>query len=141
MTSNQQRNPLCKHGFAVCFKCSVITDDARRMADGISMLIVSHPWDTICNSWIAIALVDGTVENTLYETWDDAVRFHDTKRFAIFFMRNALGGTPARDCQLFLDMHRHAANSGAEWVRPAQSRIISTRSHDIMVGRVNPYAN
>jgi hypothetical protein len=141
MSQPRQRNPLCVHGYAVCSKCSVITDAAKRMSEGLGLLVISHPWDTICNTWVAIRLLDGSVITTMYETWEDAAARYDSRYYAIFFMRNALGGCPARDCQIYLDMRRHVSEKGGKWVVPAQSHIVSTRSHDIITGRVNPRAN
>lgn len=133
----------CKHGYAVCSVCAVITDDAKRMCDRINLLVISHPWDTICNSCVAFKLEDGNSDGVLYDTWADA-RDHqlDPRRVAIFFMRNAMGGANYRDCQIFLDLHRHVYEQGGDFTEPAaSSMILSTRGHDIMRGRVNPYDN
>lgn len=141
MADATQRSPLCKHGFVVCSRCVVITDAAKRMSDLINLKMVCFPWDTICHTFMAFALEDGSSDNVLYDTWEDCRRHQKHRATAIFFMRNALGGANARDCQIYLNVHRHAYENNRDFAEPAQSIIVSTRSHDIMSGRVNPYAN
>jgi len=138
-----QRSAKCKHGFVICSKCVVITDAGKRMSDRINLMTITHPWDALKNGWMAFRLADGDSDGTLYDSRADAVshQLHE-KLCAYFFMRNALGGVNARDCQLYLNLHRHVYDNGGDMAEPAApSLILSTRSHDIMSGRVNPRAN
>lgn len=137
----EARRNTCVHGQQVCSKCVVITDAARRMCDAINLHFVCQPWEALKDSWMAFALADGSSTGDLYDTYQDAIRFNDTKRYAIFAFRNCMGGANARDCQLFLDMARHAANAGINWAEPAMQRsqlIIPTTAHDILTRRIAP---
>jgi hypothetical protein len=139
----RERSAYCRHGFIVCSKCVTITDAAKRMSDRINLMVMSHPWDTLCNSWMAFKLADGNSDGVLYDTRQDAIKhqLHETM-CAYFHMRNGMGGANARDCQLFLNVHRQVYDAGGRFTDPqAPSLIMSTRGHDIMSGRVNPSAN
>jgi hypothetical protein len=134
----KQRSGLCRHGFRVCSQCVVITDAARRMSDRINLWIVAQPWDVLKNSWVAIRLANGGTDGVLYDTRQDAISHQlDERHCAYFSFRTALGGVNARDCQLFLDVHRQVYDAGGHFTEPM---IMSTRGHDIMSGRVDPYA-
>jgi hypothetical protein len=113
------------------------------MSDRINLMVLSHPWDTLCNSWMAFKLADGDSDGVLYDTRQDAIRhqLHETM-CAYFHMRNGMGGANVRDCQLFLNVHRQVYDAGGRFTDPqSPSIIMSTRGHDIMSGRVNPSAN
>jgi hypothetical protein len=135
----KQRTALCaKHGYAVCSKCIVVTDAARRMSDRINLWVIGQPWDVLKNSWVAFRLNDGGTDGVLYDTREAAIRHQPDERYAAYFcMRNALGGANARDCQIFLDVHRHVYDAGGRFVDPM---IMTTRGHDILSGRVDPHA-
>jgi len=111
---------------AVCSTCIVITDAARRMSDNINARVVFTTWDQLCNAWMAFKLSDGSSDGVLYDTRDDAVNHQLHERMcAYFYMRNALGGTNPRDCQLFLDMHRNVYDNGGHFTDPlAPSAIL-----------------
>jgi hypothetical protein len=138
----ETRSNVClKHGNQVCSKCVVVTDAAKRMCDAINLHLVCQPWEALVGSWLAFALTDGSSKGEVYDTYQDAVRHNDPKRYAIFAFRNAMGGANARDCQLFLEMHRAATDAGIDWAEPKQNRsslIIPTRGHDILTRRILP---
>jgi hypothetical protein len=137
----ENRRSTCRHGRQVCSECVVITDAAKRMSDAINLHIVCQPWDALKDSWLAFALMDGSSKGEVYDTYQDAIRHNDPKRYAIFAFRNAMGGANARDCQLFLEMGRAAADAGIDWSEPKQNRsqlIIPTRTHDILTRRIRP---
>jgi len=124
---------------AVCSQCVVITDAAKRMSDYINLKIVSQPWEVLKNSWMAFRLADGSSDGVLYDTRTDAInhQLHETM-CAYFCMRNALGGANARDCQLFLDVHRQVYDAGGHFTEPQSPQLImSTLGHDKMTGRVD----
>jgi hypothetical protein len=138
----QQRSSKCKHGYVICSKCVVITDAAKRMSDYINLMLVAQPWEVIKTSWLAIRLEDGNCDGTLYDTREDAIKHQLHENLcAYFFMRTALGGVPQRDCQIFLDTHRHIYDNGGRLADPAAPQVVmSTYGHDVITGRVNPYA-
>jgi hypothetical protein len=138
---SETRRSTCVHGQQICSKCVVVTDAAKRMSDTVNLHLVCQPWDALKNYWLAFSLADGSSRGDLYDSYKDATRFNDPKRYAIFSFRHAMGGANARDCQLFLDMGRAAAKAGIDWTEPKQDSsqlIIPTRAHDILTRRILP---
>lgn len=135
----------CKHNLAICSRCVVITDAAKRMCDHINAKVVFTPWDQLVNGFMAFNLGDGHSDGVLYDSKADAVRHTDEKRNAYWCFRQGLAGVTPKDCQLFLDVHRHAYNSGVPMAEPDVRRnpsiIVSTRDYDIMSGKVRGNAN
>jgi hypothetical protein len=110
------------------------------MAEYINIMVIAHPWASICNGWMAFKLVDGSTDGVLYETRKDAIKHQLDERWCCyFFMRAAMGGVKPLDCQLYINMHRQAYDGGMRLAEPeAPSLIMSTRAYDIMTGKVNP---
>lgn len=139
----------CRHGLKVCSKCTIISDAARRMSDHInSRLTFSDPWE-IRHCWMAFRLENGDTDGNLYDTKPDAIRHvSDYKYWAFFCFRNAMKGVNPFDCQVFLDLHRHAYVNGGQLTDPdakhpdnprlltgGQDFIVSTKGYDIITGR------
>lgn len=137
-----QRNSRCKHGYVVCSRCVVITDAAKRMSDRLNLMLIAQPWEILKTSWMAFKLADGDSDGVLYDTREDAIKHQLHENLcAYFFMRTALGGVTARDCQLFLDVHRQVYDAGGRLTEPRTPQVImSTYGHDVMTGRVKPSA-
>jgi hypothetical protein len=112
------------------------------MADRVNLMLIAQPWEILNTSWMAFKLEDGDSDGVLYDTRQDAIKHQlDEKLCAYFFMRTALGGVPVRDCQLFLDIHRHTYDNGRYMAEPSSPQLImSTWGHDKLTGRVNPSA-
>ena len=137
----ENRRNTCRHGQQICSICVVVTDAARRMCDRINLQLTCQPWEALKAGYMAFALADGSCNGDFYDSYQDAIRFNDPKRYAIFAFRNAMGGANARDCQLFLEMGRAATKAGIDWSEPALTRsqlIIPTRAHDILTRRIAP---
>lgn len=138
------RANTCRHGQQVCSICVTITDAARRMSDTINLKITCQPWDVLANGYMAFRLDDGSSNGTIYDSKADAVRFTDEKRHAYFCFRTAMAGANARDCQLFLDMNRAAADAGIPLAEPATRRagstslILPVTAHDVLTRRIEP---
>ena len=134
--------PLCRHNLTVCKKCDSVEDSGKRMAERINLMLISQPWDVICNSWMAFRLEDGNTDGVLYDTRADAITHQFDERWCCYFsMRNALGGVDPLDCQLFINLHRQVYDAGGRLQDPegrGRSLIVSTKAYDIMRGRVNP---
>jgi hypothetical protein len=139
----QVRSARCKHNLVVCTRCVVVTDAAKRMADHINAKVVFTPWDQLVNGYMAFRLDDGSSNGTLYDSKADAVRFTDEKRNAYFCFRQGIAGVNPRDCQIFLDVHRHAYANGGHLADPDLKRqsslILSTKGYDVLTGRINPH--
>ncbi len=141
MNNPQRRNPLCKHGNAVCSMCVQITDAARHMADQINAQITfRNSWD-LRNSYMAFRLDNGSTTGTVYDSKQDAMRFTDEQYHAYFCFRQGLAGVTPLDCQVFLNVHRWAHENGAKWNDPdlkySPDILVSTRGYDIMTGRMS----
>jgi hypothetical protein len=143
MTDNRLvRNAKCKHGLVVCTRCVIVTDAAKRMCDIINAMVTFKGWDELANGYIAIRLDDGSSNGTLYDSYEDALKFTDEKQNAYFCFRQAMGGANARDCQIFLEFQRYVVASGIPRKHPetkrAVSPILSIKGYDIMTGRMRP---
>jgi hypothetical protein len=138
----------CQHGLVICSKCVVITDAARRMSDAINARITFGSWE-IRNCWMAFRLQDGSTDGNLYDTKADAIRHvSNYKYWAFFCFRNAMQGAKPFDCQIFLDLHRHAYENGGQLTDPdarhpnnprimtgGSDLIIPTRQYDGFTGK------
>jgi len=136
------KRPLCRHNLTVCRKCDEVEASGKRMAERINLMVISHPWDTLVNSWMAFKLADGDTDGVLYDTRQDAVTHQLDERWCCYFcMRNAVGGVNELDCQLYINLHRQVYDAGGRLTDPegrGESLIVSTKGYDIMRGRVNP---
>lgn len=136
------RKGHCRHGLQICSTCVVVTDAAKRMADTINLKVISFPWDVLCNGYMAFALADGTSDNVVYDNHRNAARFNDAKRYAFFCFRSGMGGATPHDCQIFLDLNRHAAEAGIPMAEPELAQqpaiIMSTYGHDVITGKIDP---
>lgn len=136
-----ERSAKCKHGLVVCSRCVVVTDAAKRMSYAVNNVIAHKSWGELQNGFMAFRIDDGTTNGTVYDSKADAMRFTDEQYNAYFCFRQAMGGANPTDCQLFLNIHRHVYDSGGHMRNPDVERshiIVSTRSHDIMRGRIIP---
>lgn len=133
-------HPRCEHGLVLCSQCVVVSDAARRMADQINNRLAFSGWE-IRNSWMAFKLDDGSTTGTLYDSRIDAVRHCDEKYHAFFCFRNALSGVTPKDCQIFLNMNRHAYDAGGHLVDPDAPNggvdlILPSASYDKLTNRI-----
>ena len=138
----QQRSAKCRHGKVVCVICVQPTDAAKRIHETINIMHIARTWEELKRGWMAFKLADGTTDNVLYDTRADAIKHQLSEQTCLYIaMRKTLGGVPLRDCQLLLDVHRHIYDNGGRLADPqAPDVIMSTYGHDVLTGRVNPYA-
>lgn len=124
----------CEHGLVICARCVVVTDAAKRMCDIINARIVFTPVDELSRGWMAFRLSDGGSDGALYDSRRAAIS-HQTNEFlcAYFSFRSCLGGANAKDCQLFLDMHRHVYDNGG--------RLADPEAPDLMMPLARPIYN
>jgi len=137
-----RRSNRCKHDKVVCQICVVPTDAAKRIHETINVMHIARTWDELKRGWMAFRLADGTTDNVLYESRADAIKHQLHEQTCLYIaMRTTLGGVPLRDCQILIDVHRHIYDAGGRLADPdAPDIIMSTRGHDVLSGRVNPYA-
>jgi hypothetical protein len=94
------------------------------MSEVINLVTVVHDWDTLMHSCLAFRLDDGTTDNVLYPNRATALQ-HQLRPCCVFYFRNSPGGVSARDCQIFLNMHREAyENDRIAWTEPASPDLI-----------------
>lgn len=130
-------NERCRHNLVICSRCVQVTDAARRMSDTINGVITfSRAWE-ICNSWMAFRLADGTSDGVIYDTRQAAISHQSDERLCAYFcFRSAMGGTKPLDCQIFLNMHRHAYDNGGGLSEPqAPQLIMPSNYYDFIRGR------
>ena len=132
----------CRHNLAVCSRCVIVTDAAKRMSDLINLKVVCHTWEELVNGYMAFRLDDGGSDNVLYESKEQAVRHTDETRHAYFCFRQGMGGANPKDCQIFLDVNRAAHEAGVPLSNPETRRqpslILSTWGYDVLSGRADP---
>ncbi len=130
----------CRHGRAICSRCVIITDAAKRMSGNINAHVVFTDPGQLRGSWLAIRLADGSCDGVLYGTKADAIRHQLHEQLCLYFpLGRALGGANPKDCQILLDLHRHIYDAGGRLAdAEAPDLIVSTRGYDILTGRVNP---
>jgi len=122
----------CKHGNVICSRCVIITDAAKRMSDAINARLTFMSLDELRNGWMAFALADGSSDGTVYPSKNEAIR-HQSNEFlyAYFCFRNVLGGANPKDCQIYLNMNRHAYDQGMRLQDPdSPDLIVSTSLYD-----------
>lgn len=137
------RDSKCiRHRVYACSQCVIPTDAARRMSDMINSMVTFKGWDELANGFMAFRLDDGSSTGTLYDSYEDAVRFTDESRHAYFCFRQAMGGANPKDCEIFLRFWRHAREANLPTRHPETRRaltpILSIKGYDIMTGRRNP---
>jgi hypothetical protein len=137
-----RRNNRCVHDKVVCQICVVPTDAAKRIHETINVMHIARTWEELSRGWMAFKLEDGTTDNVLYDSRADAIKHQLHEQQCLYIaMRTTLGGVPVRDCQILIDVHRHIYDAGGRLADPqAPDIIMSTYGHDVLTGRVNPYA-
>lgn len=104
------------------------------MCDAINARIVFTHIDELSRGWMAFRLADGGSDNVLYDSRRAAIE-HQSNEFlcAYFSFRSCLGGANPKDCQLFLDMHRHVYDNGG--------RLANPEAPDLMMPLARPIYN
>jgi hypothetical protein len=123
----KRRDKRCKHGLVICAKdeCLIITDAAKRIHDATSLAVLHGDPMATRRGWMAFALQDGTTDHVVYPSKADAIsHMSDEFRFAYVCLANCMGGMPAKDAQIWLDLHRHVYKQGGRLTDPNQSFIM-----------------
>lgn len=117
--------PKCSHNRAICAECIRPGDDAKRFADGISLICTFTPFIERVHSWVAVKLADGTMDLNLYPSKVEAIR-HQVNEFlsAYLCLRNVPDGISVRDAAIWLQLHRYAYDQGMRLADPDERAII-----------------
>lgn len=107
-------SPKCIHGNTICSMCVLVSDAAKRASDIVNSYAVFTPWDELVNSWVALRLIDGGHDGTLYSSKRDAVRHQSREQLCAYYSYRFHGtkGTSPKDMQIYLDYHRLAYDNG-----------------------------
>jgi len=132
------KKPRCRHGQTICPQCIKISDAAKRMSDVVNSLVSFTPVWSLRTKWIAIRLIDGGYDGTLYDSRDDAIRHQIDERFCAYVcMGTLLQGAKPLDSAIFLEFHRQAYDEGMRLHEPeAPQLIMPTAAYDRMTGRL-----
>lgn len=124
----------CRHNLVICAKCVEITDDAKRLSDAVNTLRVFADPEEYANGFIAVKLADGTTDYTIYPSKQSAVDHQSNEfHYAYLALRQTFAGMPAKDAQIWLDVHRHVYSRGGRLVDPNQ--LIMPQGRDQMITR------
>lgn len=128
---------LCKHGLAICERCIVVDDAAKRMANIINGLVTFTPVWELRTKWIAIRLADGGYDGVLYGSREETIRHQSDERFCAYVaMQSMISGAKPLDCAIYLKVHRRAYDSGMRLHEPeAPQLIMPTSVYDQITGR------
>jgi hypothetical protein len=135
----------CRHGNRVCSLCIVPTDAGKRMSDMVNAMVTFKGWDELQNGYMAFRLDDGSSNGTLYDSYEDAIKYTDEQRHAYFCFRQAMGGANPKDCEIFLTYWRYARAAGVPVKIPEARRerpvlpILSIKGYEIFTGRSDPH--
>jgi hypothetical protein len=101
------------------------TDAAKRVCDSVNMYTVAMganwAWENAVGRWMAFKLEDGSTDNTLYGTKQDAVR-NQSDEFMCMYLRLGAGGMNICEAEIMLKMHRKAYSTGFRWYPDRDSR-------------------
>jgi hypothetical protein len=122
----------CKHGNRkipggsyLCIRCTVVSDDAKRMSEGVTLAILANPVEVTGHGWMAFKLQDGSTDNTVYPSKQVAIDHQlDEYRCAYVCLNQCLAGMPLKDAQMWLDLHRHIHMQGGRLTDPQRSLMI-----------------
>jgi hypothetical protein len=126
----------CKHNRTICAECVKITDSAKRLSDAINLILSANDLDEVARSWIAVALMDGSTDYTLYPSRQLAIN-HQANEFHFTYLnlRNCLNGMSQKDAQLWLDVHRHAYDNGLRLSDPDTPDLIFPQAKEQHITR------
>lgn len=120
-----RQDARCKHGRVLCRECCIVTDAARRMADAIGLAIIAEPVEVTAHGWMAFALEDGSTDRVVYPSKAVAIAHQENEfRYAYICLNKCMGAPPARDMQMWLDLHRHAYKNGGRLADPDEQEIM-----------------
>jgi hypothetical protein len=91
------------------------------------------PWQ-LKDNWLAFKLEDGTVYGgknpAMFDGLPAAKKFTDEWKYCYYSFRAALGGITAKDCEIYLDVHRQARAVSARQTDPNATLIMPFEAGD-----------
>jgi hypothetical protein len=113
-----------------------VEDAGKRMAEIINLTIACRDWDELSRGCATFYLDDGDSDGSLYPDRKTALEWNQLRPVCVFHFRSSPGGVNARDCQIFLNMHREAyENDRVAWTdTDSPDLIISDKGAQRMRG-------
>lgn len=111
----------CPHGNYICEQCVKSSDAAKRFSDGVNGILSFHKIIEISRQWLVIGLQDGSVDSSLFDSREDAIRHQsDESRYFYMPVGNFAQGLSLQDAEIILMFQRDAYDAGLR-VTDAQS--------------------
>jgi hypothetical protein len=112
-----------------------LAECGKRMSDVVNQVVADFiPWD-IKDCWLAFKLEDGSVHGgthpVLYDSLPAAKKHTDQWKYCYMALRGFLGGISAKDCEIFIDVHRQARNVNIAQSDPDRTVIMPFGAGDI----------
>lgn len=84
------------------------------MSETVNNVRLADDWDDVKSGWMAFALEDGRSDGTVYDSRDDAIRFHKNKARKFFYLtlRNCMHGITPKEATLALAAIRAQSERG-----------------------------
>lgn len=84
------------------------------MSETVNNVRMSTDWNNVKDGWMAFALEDGTSDGTVYDSRDDAIRFHRNRAKKYFFvtLRQCIHGMSPKEATMMLAMLRVQVERG-----------------------------
>lgn len=112
-----------------------LAECGKRMSDVVNQVVTDFiPWD-IKNCWLAFKLEDGSSADgrspTLYDSLPAAKKHTDEWKCCYMALRCFLGGISAKDCEIFIDVHRQGRAVNMAQTDPDKTLIMPFEAGDV----------
>jgi hypothetical protein len=87
------------------------SDEAKRISDATTLQWVAGKWDTV-GRFMSFKLEDGRSDNTLYDSYRDAVRHAGHNEMLYMFVKLHPGGMNVCEAEAMLKFNRQAHSNG-----------------------------
>jgi hypothetical protein len=108
-----------------------LAECGKRMHDVVSQVLTDFIPFEIKHCWLAFRLEDGKWSGALYDSLPAAKKHTDQWTHCYMAMMGVLGGISAKDCEIFLDVHRQARPVNIAQSDPDRSLIMPFPAGDV----------
>lgn len=124
-----------------------VIEAGKRAADNLNIHTLCNSREDIRDKWIAIRLMDGSSDGTLYDNASDAIRHQNFEQecWYVCFRGLSPGGINAKDCSIMIMHYRKARDAGLRFVDPdnrykVRQPVLSANRYDIYDGIIKQKA-
>lgn len=121
-----------------------VIEAGKRAADNLNIHILCNTREAIRDRWVAIRLMDGSSDGTLYDNSTDAIAHqrHEQECWYVCFRGLSPGGISVRDCSIMIMHYRKARDAGLRFVDPdsrfkLRQPVMSAQRYDFYDSLVN----